>query len=423
MRLLLWHGYLLADTGSNIYTRELAEAWVRTGNAVTVFCQDPEARTYWRKRDLLDNESLRVVRPEIGPHLPVFVVDRYPDLEGRHVADFGDDELEQYVARNVVAIEAEAARGGADFLFANHAVMGGPVARAVSSRSRLRYGVYVHGSELEYAIRQQARLALFARDALDDADLVFVGSDHVTRVLQDLLGQGPYLERIHRLSAGVDVGGFHPARGSKRELIRLLGEVDYAARSERRPDPGAADAIDRVGSFVLYAGKLTREKGVDLLLRAWRMIAPELGETSLVVVGFGPDRAWLEELAHGLPVTFAGAMTHEQLQRLMPLAQVVVVPSVVPEAFGMIAAEAASSGVLPLVANHSGLAEVAQQLGEAGFTFDGSPEHLAQRLREMLSLSPDQRRRLGATARSVAVEQWSWDGIAQRLLELIPSSS
>jgi hypothetical protein len=72
----------------------------------------------------------------------------------------------------------------------------------------------------------------------------------------------------------------------------------------------------------------------------------------------------LEEAAPERTI-FTGAMDHEHLHLLVPLADAVVVPSVLPEAFGMVAAEAAACGVVPIVARHSGLAEVARTLAEA----------------------------------------------------------
>ena len=98
-------------------------------------------------------------------------------------------------------------------------------------------------------------------------------------------------------------------------------------------------------------------------------------------------------------------------------------PSVLAEAFGMVAAEAAACGVVPVVADHSGLAEVADGLGEAGRRFDGSPDGLARELDALLRLPPGERRRLGVIARGVAVERWSWVGIAGRLLELASSET
>jgi glycosyltransferase involved in cell wall biosynthesis len=171
-----------------------------------------------------------------------------------------------------------------------------------------------------------------------------------------------------------------------------------------------------VGSFVLFVGKLLQQKGVHLLLEAWRGIAPDHPDLSLVVVGFGSDREWLESLA-GERVVFTGAMDHAQLQALMPLAELLVVPSVLPEAFGMVAAEGASSGIMTVVAGHSGLAEVAAGLGDAARAFDGGAVELEAAIAGVLALSPAERRAAGARGRARVLERWSWERIAERLLE------
>ena len=77
-----------------------------------------------------------------------------------------------------------------------------------------------------------------------------------------------------------------------------------------------------------------------------------------VVVGFGDYRDELERTAPPRTL-FTGALEHRHLAKLIPLDRVTAVPSIFPEAFGMVAAEAAAAGSLPLVANHSGLAEIA----------------------------------------------------------------
>jgi glycosyltransferase involved in cell wall biosynthesis len=109
---------------------------------------------------------------------------------------------------------------------------------------------------------------------------------------------------------------------------------------------------------------------------------------------------------------------------LLALADACVVPSVFPEAFGMVAAEAAAAGCPPLVARHSGLAEVGDGLEEAyppayarlaSFP-TGDAGELAARLRELLSLPAADRRSLSEAARRAAVERWSWAGVARRLL-------
>src|SRR4029450_5272293 len=88
-----------------------------------------------------------------------------------------------------------------------------------------------------------------------------------------------------------------------------------------------------------------------------------LGEVDAraVIVGFGDYRPELEQLAPARTL-FTGALEHRHLVHLLPLADVTVVPSIFPEAVGVVAAEAAAPGSPPLVARHSGLAEVAEGL-------------------------------------------------------------
>jgi glycosyltransferase involved in cell wall biosynthesis len=125
-------------------------------------------------------------------------------------------------------------------------------------------------------------------------------------------------------------------------------------------------------------------------------------------------------------VLFTGPLEHRHLVHLLALADACVVPSIFPEAFGMVAAEAAAAGCPPLVARHSGLAEVAQGLEEeyppalrhlTSFETDDAAD-LHAKLTELLSLSAEDRASIGEAARRAAVERWSWGSVADRLLEL-----
>jgi glycosyltransferase involved in cell wall biosynthesis len=122
---------------------------------------------------------------------------------------------------------------------------------------------------------------------------------------------------------------------------------------------------------------------------------------------------------------FTGALEHRHLVHLLPLADVSVVPSIFPEAFGMVAAEAAAAGVPPVVADHSGLAEVAAGIAaEYPAEFrqltsfpTGDADALRDRLRALLELSPEERGALGSAARRAVERNWSWTRVAERLLE------
>ncbi len=121
MRILLWHGYLLGGTGSNVYTRSLAREWSLGGHDVVVFSQEPRPGQY-------DLGRASTVRPEIDGLLPVFVFDRYEGVEARRLPELTPAERERYVELNAAALRRQLP---ADLVFANHVVPGGPVAAGV----------------------------------------------------------------------------------------------------------------------------------------------------------------------------------------------------------------------------------------------------------------------------------------------------
>jgi glycosyltransferase involved in cell wall biosynthesis len=410
MRILLWHGYLLGGTGSNVYTRAVAREWSNAGHDVVVICQEPHPERY-------DVGRARIFRPNIGGLLPVFVLDRYDGLEAKLLQDFTHAERDRYVALNATAL---CAQGPADLVFANHVLLGGAVA-ATTGKS---FAVKAHGSELEYSMRGNDDLVEWGRRSLAQAKAVFVGSRHIREVLEDVVG---HVDGVYEVPPGVDVDEFRP-EGRDQALAQLIAEAradppNPGHADERLPDQDNAERFERFFATeeptVLYFGKLLFNKGVHVLLEALDRL-----DARAVIVGFGDYRAELEEVAPR-GTLFTGPLEHRHLVHLLPLADITVVPSIFPEAFGMVAAEAAAAGSPPLVARHSGLAEVAAGLEEHYppeqrhlTSFEtGNVDELAAKLGELLSLPAEVRANLGAAARQAVVERWSWTSVAERLLE------
>jgi glycosyltransferase involved in cell wall biosynthesis len=413
MRIYVWHGYLLGGTGSNIYTRQLAREWGRAGHEVTVFSQEP-------KPDSFDLGGAATVRPDVGGLLPVFVLDRYEGYEVKRVQDCSRRELDVWVEANAAALRDH---GPADLVFVNHVLLGGPVGAASESR----YIVKAHGSELEYSMRGNEELSAWGGEVLDGAAATIAGSGHIRNVVRDVCGT---VERVHEVPPGVDVDLWQP--GSKKTALEQL----IAQARLDRPNPGNANErlpddanAERLGAFlagdrptVVYFGKLIENKGVQVLFEALRGL-----DVRAVIVGFGDYRAELEQQAAGLDVLFTGPLEHRHLVHLLALADVAVVPSIFPEAFGMVAAEAAAAGCPPIVANHSGLAEIARGLEEdyppgrgalASFP-NGDAAALRERLEDVLALRGDERAALRAAARRAAVGRWSWTSVARSILAVV----
>ena len=405
MRIVLWHGYLLGGTGSNVYTRAVAREWSRAGHDVVVVCQERDPGRY-------DLGGAQVVQPDVGGVLPVFVLDRYEGHDARLLQDLTADERSRYVEANARAVRDLAP---ADLLFANHVLLGAPVGAATG----LPFAVKAHGSELEYSMRGNEELAAWGREALAAAKAVFVGSAHIRAVLEEVVG---HVERVHEVPPGVDVEEFRPEpRDEARE--RLVEEArrdppnpDNAG--ERLPDEGNAERFAQFFATdeptILYFGKLLRNKGVHLLLEALERV-----DARAVIVGFGDYREQLERAA-GPRLLFTGPLEHRHLVHLIPLTDVTVVPSIFPEAFGMVAAEAAAGGSLPIVARHSGLAEIAAALEQAGIpaSFDsGDVDDLVEKIESLIQRPRSEREELSRRARDVVEERWSWTTVAGRLLE------
>jgi glycosyltransferase involved in cell wall biosynthesis len=452
LRLLIFHGYLLGGTGSNVYNARLAEALVRLGHEVHLLSQErhPEQHPFLAAAGNWDSGELRVrelpgggqgpgratlYRPDIGGLLPVYVADRYEGLEARTFAECTPQEVERYIEANVAAVAEIAALARPEVALANHVVMG-PAILARALGEHLPYAVKVHGSALEYTVKPDPdRFLPFALEGLAPARGVLVGSHHTAASLWAALQEEGLPERTRLGPPGVDVTRFAPREppAAEAELSRLARRLreepapaaggEATSAFERDPHEAAA-AVERLsaggGPLVAYVGKLIVSKGVDLLVASWPLVLAAQPSARLAIVGFGAYRdslrsllaalgsgdieaarrlalagraaegdgaeaqplrhllAFLDSLdgsrreaylaaAAGLEqsVVMTGRLEHEELAELLPACRALVAPSTFPEAFGMVAAEGAACGAVPVVARHSGLAEVSEALAAA----------------------------------------------------------
>jgi glycosyltransferase involved in cell wall biosynthesis len=432
MRVLVFHGYMLRGTGSNIYNVNLARALARLGHEVHLLCQDRAVRI----------EGVEIHNPDIGGLLPVYVKDPYEGFEVKTFPELSEEELDRYIDANVAAVRAVAASaGGIDLALANHLVMG----PAILARAGVApFAAKIHGSALEYTVKPYPRFLPYAREGIEAARGVLVGSGHTGESLWAALPELPGLREKTRLGPpGVDVGEFRP--GGAREPL------------------------------VAFVGKLIVSKGVDLLLAAWPLVHAAHPRARLEIAGYGAyeeglrrllaslDRGELDEarelarcgwgLEGGeerpLPILSAfladppsgyaelgraaagsvelvGRLEHHEVATFFPRAEAMVMPSTFPEAFGMVAVEAAACGTLPISAGHSGMLEVSRRLRSelpenlgALTSFpveEGAVEAIAARIDRWLALPEAERQQARERLVAAVARLWSWEGVARGVL-------
>jgi glycosyltransferase involved in cell wall biosynthesis/predicted metal-dependent phosphoesterase TrpH len=199
-----------------------------------------------------------------------------------------------------------------------------------------------------------------------------------------LTGLGIQAERIARWDRGVDLNRFDPGH-------RIPGLL-----------PGAIN--------LLYAGRLTKEKGIDLLADAFLAAQRRDPRLHLILAGGGPEEGRLRERL-GEQATFLGWQTGESLARTYASADAFVFASVT-DTFGQVILEAQASG-LPVVAVGQGGPASLIAHGETGVLAEADPQALAAAIESVVS-APLLRERLRRGGLS-AVSERSWEAALDRL--------
>jgi glycosyltransferase involved in cell wall biosynthesis len=182
----------------------------------------------------------------------------------------------------------------------------------------------------------------------------------------------------------------------------------------RGPALGGAPLVGE--PVACFSGRLTRQKGVHVLLAAWRSVRDALPHAQLLIAGDGPERVVLEATAPP-GVTFLGAVPHADLHRATEAAWVQVVPSSGFEGLGLAAVEAMMRGRAVVASRIGGLSEVVQPDVTGALVEPNDPASLATALIALLG-DRDRCEQLGARAREVAERSFSQDTYVDRLLAL-----
>ncbi len=359
--LCILHGYLLEGSGSNLWTRAVLQSLCRQGETVHLVCQENHPERYdfiTEARLYLPDGSVQVFhrnpiphpgccilhKPKLGRTLPVYVWDEYEEFERVvPMIELPDTEIEEYLERNVRALERIVREEGIEAMHANHAVLMSVAAQRVSAATGVPFAIMPHGSAIEYAVRKDPRFLRYATDAFTAAGRIFVIGEEMRQRVRAVFTAVPDLEaKLTELHLGVDTSLFEPIpRTARRENVAaLLGSLSekprgktaaqsralqeglsgglvlaelrelLAASSDYDPKRPDADLEAKLAAVdwereetLLFVGRLIAAKGLQSILAALPLILERYPDLRLLVVGHGPLReameAFLWALEHG----------------------------------------------------------------------------------------------------------------------------
>lgn len=357
----LLHGYRLEGSGSNLWTRYMAQALCRQGETLHLICQEdhPERFDFIAEayRYAADGSVVSLFRqdtpypgrcilhqPELGDILPVYVADRsLKRSRAVPMVELSDEKIEEYVQLNTRVVHKVVEKFNITVLHANHAVLLSVVAQRVSKATAIPFAIMPHGSAIEYVVKQDPRFLRLACEAFAAARaILFVGPEMKQRLIQQFFSVPGLEDKLRELNLGVDTDLFKPIhRHLRNETIQsLLQELVGVSRgkapghraqlgerlsaniteeqfkhalslasSEKKmvPDEDIEEKLEQVDweqeEILLFIGPLIANKGLPALIAALPLILEQTPQARLLVVGHGPLRevmeAWLWALGQG----------------------------------------------------------------------------------------------------------------------------
>lgn len=386
-------------TGSAMVAEAVQEELHRKGHEALLFSPDagvetPDKEHYYSRPDLyriwrfpLERGGLRL------ESFPLMIPDPNPRSRPgwRTFRELSDELLAFYFEEARRELEQAVNAFRPDIIECMHLWTTGYLAREFS----LPCFATAHHSD-QMGFRYDQRMRPYATQAAAGAQRIFCISEFVRRgVLELYPGVDP--EKVLVLENGYNQRVFVPQQVSRAELLRALGVQDDAALP-----------------IVSFSGKISRTKGVDILLRANALLQRER-KALLIIAGAGHlgEEFSPEEEAdfHLENVHLVGHHPQPTLAQLHNVSTVSVIPSRT-EGFGIAALEAMGCGA-PLVATRSGGPE-SFAVGEIVPVED--PAALAQAILKILSLEPKAAQELRQAALEKA-RRYSWERVVERRLD------
>ncbi|MBW3012402.1 glycosyltransferase family 4 protein, partial [Candidatus Woesearchaeota archaeon] len=449
-----------------------------------------------------------VYNPDISGLLPVYVFDKYPGFKVKTFLDLTQQELDNYIQKNVEAMQKIYDIEKFDIVLTNHAVMSPYIMSLFKKKSGVPYVAKIHGSAIEFTIKHDKKYLDYAVKGLADASIVIAGSTYIKDKVTNLFGAS-FTKKIEIIPEGVDIEKFslgptkaehfheftkkikqevdkhakRKTRQHKDDLFSHLSQLnEYSELSKvinhhnekyehKNVDSDVMQQLSNLNiskhKIVVFVGKMLPSKGLYKLVCALAKVAKQDPDYRFVFVGFGTEREGIEAAKYAIQTgdselfkelvkqrdeldddliefaknikqyknvpllensIFVGYATHDLLKHILPLCHISVVPSKVPEAFGMVSIEAMSCGLFPICSNFSGLKDVidaaepyvpknmhnSMKIEMSGNIIDQIHMNILDAAQHIEDYNEDEFRQ---KMRQIAVENFSWDGTANKTIK------
>lgn len=250
-----------------------------------------------------------------------------------------------------------------------------------------------------------------AKSAIDEVSMIVTVSNYVGDVIRSLYPQAS--SKLRTIYSGVDSERFLPGNHPKMKSIRNQLRKEH-------------DLDDK--HVILFAGRLSANKGVDRLIQALPMLAKEFKNLALVIVGsnwFSQNVvtdyvAYVRSLAkqQDVPVVTTGFVSPAEIQNWFSVADLFVCTSLWQEPLARVHYEAMAAG-LPIVTTARGGNREVINLGKNGFVVENpeDPANFAEKISEILS-NKSLMQSMGKKGRELAESIYNWSRVAHEIMEV-----
>ena len=366
MKILLINHFPLAGSGSGTYTKNLAVSLAERGHDVRIVLPENTG----------DYDRIPGVRlipvfftPEEGSDAPEGALPfNFPcfTTHPRSTFSFGEmsgEEMNRYIRVFSDVIDKEIKADMPDVIHGQHVW----ILPSLAGNYDIPLVLTAHGTDL-MGYDKWPELRCFAAKAIDASGAVISISKDNCELLEERFPEST--EKVVMMKNGYDPKVFFPEELSRAEILRAYGlkEEDFSGRR-----------------IIIFAGKLTDAKGVDVLLRAAAKYENMKPETLTLIVGDGEEMDALRTMADELglrTVRFLGNVDQDSLRQLYCVSDIDMVPSR-KEAFGLVALEAMACGIPVIASDVGGLPDfVKEEVGALVPSED--PEAIAEAVSDIL---------------------------------------